>query len=68
MGTQELIAGFECFGNRRPIQGLIGNGKWTGVPLKTLLENPSSAILKALVVQLEMRSPIKSQTPQPLSK
>ena len=36
-------------------------------PLKTLLENPSSAILKALVVQLEMRSPIKSRTPQPLS-
>jgi ABC-type Fe3+/spermidine/putrescine transport system ATPase subunit len=37
-------------------------------PLKTLLDNPSSAILKALVVQLEMRSPIKSRTPQPLSK
>jgi DMSO/TMAO reductase YedYZ molybdopterin-dependent catalytic subunit len=38
MGNQELIAGFECSGNRRPIQGLIGNGRWTGVPLKTVLE------------------------------
>ena len=38
MGTQELINGFECSGNRRPIQGLIGNGRWTGVPLKTLLD------------------------------
>jgi DMSO/TMAO reductase YedYZ molybdopterin-dependent catalytic subunit len=38
LGTQELIAGFECSGNRRPVQGLIGNGKWTGVPLKTLLD------------------------------
>lgn len=38
MGSTELIAGFECSGNRRPVQGLIGNGRWTGVPLKTLLE------------------------------
>ncbi len=38
MGSTELIAGFECSGNRRPIQGLIGNGKWTGVPLKTVLD------------------------------
>ena len=38
MGSTELIAGFECSGNRRPVQGLIGNGKWTGVPLKTVLE------------------------------
>jgi DMSO/TMAO reductase YedYZ molybdopterin-dependent catalytic subunit len=38
MGSAELIAGFECSGNRRPIQGLIGNGRWTGVPLKTVLE------------------------------
>ncbi len=38
MGNTELIAGFECSGNRRPIQGLIGNGRWTGVPLKAVLE------------------------------
>jgi DMSO/TMAO reductase YedYZ molybdopterin-dependent catalytic subunit len=38
LGSAELIAGFECSGNRRPVQGLIGNGRWTGVPLKTVLE------------------------------
>ena len=38
MGSSELIAGFECSGNRRPVQGLIGNGRWTGIPLKTLLD------------------------------
>ncbi len=38
MGNTELIAGFECSGNRRPLQGLISNGRWTGVPLKTVLE------------------------------
>lgn len=38
LGSTELIAGFECSGNRRPLQGLIGNGRWTGVPLKTVLE------------------------------
>ena len=38
IGSTELIAGFECSGNRRPIQGLIGNGRWTGVPLKTVLD------------------------------
>src|SRR5688572_12727425 len=27
MGNTELIAGFECSGNRRPVQGLIGNGR-----------------------------------------
>jgi DMSO/TMAO reductase YedYZ molybdopterin-dependent catalytic subunit len=39
MGNHELIAGFECSGNRRPTQGLSGNGKWTGVPLKTILDS-----------------------------
>jgi DMSO/TMAO reductase YedYZ molybdopterin-dependent catalytic subunit len=34
----ELIAGFECSGNRRPLQGLSSNGRWTGVPLRTLLD------------------------------
>jgi DMSO/TMAO reductase YedYZ molybdopterin-dependent catalytic subunit len=38
MGGKELIAGFECSGNRRPLQGLSSNGRWTGVPLKTVLE------------------------------
>jgi DMSO/TMAO reductase YedYZ molybdopterin-dependent catalytic subunit len=39
MGSHELIAGFECSGNRRPTQGLSGNGRWTGLPLKTLLDS-----------------------------
>jgi DMSO/TMAO reductase YedYZ molybdopterin-dependent catalytic subunit len=39
MGNTELIAGFECSGNRGPLQGLCGNGRWTGVPLKTVLDS-----------------------------
>jgi DMSO/TMAO reductase YedYZ molybdopterin-dependent catalytic subunit len=39
MGTAELIAGFECSGNRRPLQGLSGNGRWTGVSLKAVLDS-----------------------------
>ena len=27
-------SGFECSGNRRPLQGLCSNGRWTGVPLQ----------------------------------
>src|SRR5947199_2467722 len=38
MGGTELVAGFECSGNRRPLQGLSGNGRWTGVPLRTVLQ------------------------------
>jgi DMSO/TMAO reductase YedYZ molybdopterin-dependent catalytic subunit len=38
LGKAEIVAGFECSGNRRPLQGLIGNGRWTGVPLRTVLE------------------------------
>jgi DMSO/TMAO reductase YedYZ molybdopterin-dependent catalytic subunit len=38
MGGKELVAGFECSGNRRPLQGLSGNGRWTGVPLRTVLD------------------------------
>jgi len=34
----ELVAGFECSGNRRPLQALCSNGRWTGVPLKTVLD------------------------------
>src|SRR5499426_3766304 len=38
MGGAELVAGFECSGNRGPIQGLCGNGKWTGLPLKKVFD------------------------------
>jgi DMSO/TMAO reductase YedYZ molybdopterin-dependent catalytic subunit len=38
MGGKELVAGFECSGNRPPLQGLSSNGRWTGVPLRTVLE------------------------------
>ena len=38
MKSADLVAGFECSGNRRPLQGLSGNGKWTGVPLKAVLD------------------------------
>ena len=39
MRNAELIAGFECSGNRRPLQGLSSNGRWSGVPLKAVLES-----------------------------
>ena len=39
MGSTDLVAGFECSGNRRPLQGLSGNGRWTGIPLKTVLNS-----------------------------
>jgi DMSO/TMAO reductase YedYZ molybdopterin-dependent catalytic subunit len=38
MGGKDLIAGFECSGNRGPMSGLSGNAKWTGLPLKTVLD------------------------------
>jgi DMSO/TMAO reductase YedYZ molybdopterin-dependent catalytic subunit len=38
MGGVDLVAGFECSGNRRPLQGLCGNGRWTGVPLRNVIE------------------------------
>lgn len=38
MGGKDLVVGFECSGNRRPLQGLSGNGRWTGVPLKAVLD------------------------------
>lgn len=49
IGSTELIAGFECSGNRRPLQGLSGNGRWNGVPLKAVLDR---AGLKAQVREL----------------
>jgi DMSO/TMAO reductase YedYZ molybdopterin-dependent catalytic subunit len=38
MKPAELVAGFECSGNRRPLQGLCGNGRWTGVPVRAVLD------------------------------
>ena len=38
MGGKELVAGFECSGNRGPLHGLSGNGRWTGVPLRDVLD------------------------------
>jgi DMSO/TMAO reductase YedYZ molybdopterin-dependent catalytic subunit len=38
VGSTELIFGFECSGNRRPLQGLCGNGRWAGVPLRAVLD------------------------------
>lgn len=38
LGATDLVAGFECSGNRRPLQGLVGNGRWTGVPLRAVLD------------------------------
>lgn len=38
MRSTDLVFGFECSGNRRPLQGLAGNGRWTGVPLRTVLD------------------------------
>jgi DMSO/TMAO reductase YedYZ molybdopterin-dependent catalytic subunit len=38
LGRVELTAGFECSGNGKPLQGLSSNGRWTGVPLRAVLE------------------------------
>jgi DMSO/TMAO reductase YedYZ molybdopterin-dependent catalytic subunit len=38
MPKVDLVAGFECSGNRAPLQGLSGNGRWTGVSLKAVLD------------------------------
>ena len=38
MPSTELIFGFECSGNRGPLNGLSSNGRWTGVQLRTVLE------------------------------
>jgi DMSO/TMAO reductase YedYZ molybdopterin-dependent catalytic subunit len=38
MRSTDVAFGFECSGNRRPLQGLAGNGRWTGVPLKNVLQ------------------------------
>ncbi|MXY17635.1 MAG: molybdopterin-dependent oxidoreductase [Acidobacteria bacterium] len=39
MGETGVVAGFECSGNSpRMIQGLASNGRWSGVPLRAVLE------------------------------
>jgi DMSO/TMAO reductase YedYZ molybdopterin-dependent catalytic subunit len=38
MKSTQITFGFECSGNRRPLQGLCSNGHWTGVPLRTVLD------------------------------
>jgi DMSO/TMAO reductase YedYZ molybdopterin-dependent catalytic subunit len=38
LGPIDLVAGFECSGNRAPVNGTCGNGRWTGVPLKKVLD------------------------------
>ena len=38
MPNRELVFGFECSGNRRPLQGLSSNGRWTGVGLRAVLD------------------------------
>lgn len=39
MPKADVMFGFECSGNRAPVQGLASNGKWTGVPLAALLKS-----------------------------
>jgi DMSO/TMAO reductase YedYZ molybdopterin-dependent catalytic subunit len=38
MPSTEVVFGFECSGNRRPLQGLVSNGRWTGVRLRAVLD------------------------------
>jgi DMSO/TMAO reductase YedYZ molybdopterin-dependent catalytic subunit len=39
LGSTDLVAGFECSGNRGPLNGLSGNGRWTGIPLRVVLNS-----------------------------
>jgi DMSO/TMAO reductase YedYZ molybdopterin-dependent catalytic subunit len=38
MKPVDVVSGFECSGNRRPLQGLCSNGRFTGVPLRSVLD------------------------------
>ena len=38
MKPADVVFGFECSGNRRPLQGLCSNGQFSGVSLRTVLE------------------------------
>ena len=46
MESRDLVFGFECSGNRRPFQGLSSNGRWTGVPLKTVMQEATRLYLE----------------------
>jgi DMSO/TMAO reductase YedYZ molybdopterin-dependent catalytic subunit len=37
MKSTEIVFGFECSGNRGPVQALSSCGRWTGVPLRAVL-------------------------------
>jgi DMSO/TMAO reductase YedYZ molybdopterin-dependent catalytic subunit len=37
MKSTEVVFGFECSGNRGPMQALSSCGRWTGVPLRAVL-------------------------------
>ena len=39
MPGRELVFGFECSGNRGPLNGLSSNGRWAGVSLQTVLDS-----------------------------
>jgi DMSO/TMAO reductase YedYZ molybdopterin-dependent catalytic subunit len=39
MKPAEVVFGFECSGNRRPAQALCSNGRFTGAPLRAVLES-----------------------------
>ena len=38
MPSRDLVFGFECSGNRGPLNGLSSNGRWKGVPVRTVLD------------------------------
>jgi DMSO/TMAO reductase YedYZ molybdopterin-dependent catalytic subunit len=38
MPSRELVFGFECSGNRGPVNGLSSNGRWRGVPVRAVME------------------------------
>jgi DMSO/TMAO reductase YedYZ molybdopterin-dependent catalytic subunit len=38
MPSRDLVFGFECSGNRGPVNGLSSNGRWRGVPVRAVLE------------------------------
>ena len=38
MPSRELIFGFECSGNRGPLNGLASNGRWRGVSVRAVLQ------------------------------
>ena len=44
MGVTEVDAGYECSGNSPcVVQGRSGNGRWTGVPVRVVLERGAAS-------------------------